>query len=104
MEYLAKKMVSSPASDNAQSELKFAYQFYKNSIKFITLLKKANTSNDVNIINSLKVDTVNVFNAMEVSSESQYKYRKFADTWLEKQRDLYAGNNSILESDTTLFA
>jgi len=97
MEYFANKIVYSQASVKERSELSYAYKFYKSSTKLITLLNKANISNDVNSINSLKIEAVNLFNAMEASGEAHYQYKKFADTWLDKVSVLYAGENSIFK-------
>jgi len=97
MEFFAKKIVYSTASINQQSELRYAYQFYKNSTKLIEILDKANDSNSVSELNALKIKAVSLFNEMDKSGKSQYKYKIFADPWLTEIRTIYAGKKSIFK-------
>jgi len=97
MEVFASQFVYSETSSNQKSEVKYAYQFYKNSTKFIQLLNQANISNDVKEINELKIKTVDLFFSMKASGKAHYKYKKYAELWLDKVKNVFSGQNSIFK-------
>ena len=97
MERYAKKTVYKTVTKSEKSEVTYAYQFYKNSTKLIEIFDTVNNSRNISEINALRVKAVSIFNQMASSGKSQYKYKKFANSWLAKVTSVYSGENSIFK-------
>jgi len=80
-----------------EEELEYSNQFYKNSIQLLSYFRQVFLTTDIATLNTLKRNSVLLFKKMNNAGSSNYEYKLFADTLLEKVKHIYAGDQSLFK-------
>lgn len=97
MESFWKETMSKTSTKKELAQLEYSYQFYKNSTQLLSYFRQTFLTKEIKTLNTLKRNSVKLFNQMQKSGSLSFEYKLFADTLLSKAKPLYSGEHSLFK-------